>query len=71
MSNKNQSLIKENIHLHDLKPADVLIERFAAWKAIVQQPTAYSEVFFPIYINLELNYSKGIADIENNCERVD
>ena len=40
---RNQSLIKKNIS-HDLKPADILIERFVAWKAIVQQLTAYFEV---------------------------
>ena len=45
---RNQSLIKKNIGLQDLKPADVLIERFVAWKAIVKQLTAYFEVcFFP------------------------
>ena len=41
---RNQSLIKKNIGLQDLKPADVLIERFVAWKAIVKQLTAYFEV---------------------------
>ncbi|KAF8887886.1 hypothetical protein CPB84DRAFT_1684560 [Gymnopilus junonius] len=51
---KNQSLIKKNIELQDLKPADVLIERFVAWKAIVKQLTAYFE---------------GIADIENNTAK--
>lgn len=51
---RNQSLIKKNIQLHDLKPADVLIERFVAWKAIVQQLTAYFE---------------GIADIETNTAK--
>jgi hypothetical protein len=51
---RNQSLIKKNIQLQDLKPADVLIERFVAWKAIVQQLTAYFE---------------GIADIENNTAK--
>lgn len=39
-----QSLIKKSIELQDLKPADVLIERFVAWKAIVKQLTAYFEV---------------------------
>lgn len=43
---RNQSLIKKNIELHDLKPADVLIERFIAWKAIVKQLSAYFEVSF-------------------------
>ena len=41
---RNQSLIKKNIELQDLKPADVLIERFVAWKAIVKQLTGYFEV---------------------------
>ncbi|TEB31735.1 hypothetical protein FA13DRAFT_1663464 [Coprinellus micaceus] len=49
-----QSLIKKSIELQDLKPADVLIERFVAWKAIVKQLTAYFE---------------GIADIETNTAR--
>lgn len=40
--------------MHDLKPADVLIERFTAWKAIVRQLTAWFE---------------GIAEIENNTAR--
>ncbi|PPQ96547.1 hypothetical protein CVT26_006334 [Gymnopilus dilepis] len=51
---RQQSLIKKNIELQDLKPADVLIERFVAWKAIVKQLTAYFE---------------GIADIENNTAK--
>ncbi|CAA7265623.1 unnamed protein product [Cyclocybe aegerita] len=51
---RNQSLIKKNIELQDLKPADVLIERFVAWKVIVKQLTSYFE---------------GIADIENNTSR--
>ncbi|KAF9522447.1 hypothetical protein CPB83DRAFT_864422 [Crepidotus variabilis] len=51
---KNQSLIKKNIELIDLKPADVLIERFVAWKVIVKQLSSYFE---------------GIADIENNTAR--
>lgn len=39
-----QSLIKKNIAPQDLKPSDVLIERFVAWKAIVKQLIAYFEV---------------------------
>ncbi|KAJ3530359.1 hypothetical protein NMY22_g8604 [Coprinellus aureogranulatus] len=39
-----QSLIKKSIELGDLKPTDVLIERFVAWKAIVKQLAAYFEV---------------------------
>jgi len=45
---RTQSLIKKNIELIDLKPADVLIERFVAWKVIVNQLTSYFEVCKPI-----------------------
>jgi hypothetical protein len=41
---RSQSLIKKNIAPHDLRPSDVLIERFVAWKAIVKQLIAYFEV---------------------------
>ena len=41
---RSQSLIKKNIAPHDLKPSDVLIERFVAWKAIVKQLISYFEV---------------------------
>ncbi|KAH8979560.1 hypothetical protein EDB92DRAFT_1903971 [Lactarius akahatsu] len=51
---RSQSLIKKNIAPHDLRPSDVLIERFVAWKAIVKQLVAYFE---------------GIADIENNTAK--
>ncbi len=51
---RSQSLIKKNIQPHDLRPSDILIERFTAWKAIVRQLIAYFE---------------GIADIENNVAR--
>lgn len=53
-ASRSQSLIKKNIAPQDLKPSDVLIERFVAWKAIVKQLIAYFE---------------GIADIENNIGR--
>jgi adenine-specific DNA glycosylase len=46
---RNQSLIKKNIELQDLRPADVLIERFVAWKAIVKQLTAYFEVILVLF----------------------
>ena len=39
-----QSLIKKNVAPQDLKPSDVLIERFVAWKAIVKQLISYFEV---------------------------
>lgn len=41
---RNQSLIRKNIAPQDLKPSDVLIERFIAWKVIVKQLIAYFEV---------------------------
>ncbi|KZT56969.1 hypothetical protein CALCODRAFT_434975 [Calocera cornea HHB12733] len=49
-----QTLIKRNIATNDLKPSDILIERFQAWKAIVKMLIAYFE---------------GVADIENNTAR--
>ena len=51
---RSQPLIKKNIAPHDLRPSDILIERFTAWKAIVKQLISYFE---------------GIADIENNVAR--
>lgn len=67
---RNQSLIKKNISHLDLKPADVLIERFIAWRAIVQQLTAYFEVcFHPQSFGLLAYTLKGIADIEKNTAK--
>ncbi|KAH9925504.1 uncharacterized protein B0H18DRAFT_1008778 [Fomitopsis serialis] len=51
---RSQSLIKKSIAPHDLRPSDILIERFTAWKIIVKQLIAYFE---------------GIADIQNNVAR--
>ncbi|KAG5642252.1 hypothetical protein DXG03_003353 [Asterophora parasitica] len=51
---RNQSLIKKNVAPQDLRPSDILIERFVAWKAIVKQLIAYFE---------------GVADIENNVAK--
>ncbi|KAF9519673.1 hypothetical protein BS47DRAFT_1374988 [Hydnum rufescens UP504] len=51
---RNQALIKKNTTPHELRPSDVLIERFTAWKAITKQLIAYFE---------------GIADIENNTAK--
>jgi hypothetical protein len=34
---RSQTLIRKNIAPHDLRPSDVIIERFVAWKAIVKQ----------------------------------
>lgn len=39
-----KSLIQKNTAASDLRPSDVLIERFVAWKAIVKQLVAYFEV---------------------------
>ena len=41
---RNQSLIKTNVAPQDLRPSDVLIERFVAWEAIVGQLIVYFEV---------------------------
>jgi hypothetical protein len=41
---RQQSLIKKSIAPHDLRPSDILIERFTAWKVIVKQLMAYFEV---------------------------
>lgn len=51
---RSQSLIRKSIAPHDLRPSDILIERFTAWKIIVKQLIAYFE---------------GIADIQNNVAR--
>ncbi|KAI0723694.1 hypothetical protein C8Q72DRAFT_55186 [Fomitopsis betulina] len=51
---RSQSLIKKSIAPHDLRPSDILIERFTAWKIIVKQLISYFE---------------GIADIQNNVAR--
>ncbi|KAG8969467.1 hypothetical protein FRC03_002743 [Tulasnella sp. 419] len=51
---RNQSLINKVTAPTDLRPSDILIERFVAWKAITKQLIAYFE---------------GIADIENNTAR--
>ncbi|KAH7106392.1 hypothetical protein BKA62DRAFT_687045 [Auriculariales sp. MPI-PUGE-AT-0066] len=51
---RNSTLIKKNTAPSDLRPSDILIERFVAWKAIVKQLVAYFE---------------GVADIENNTAR--
>ncbi|EIN03492.1 hypothetical protein PUNSTDRAFT_78092 [Punctularia strigosozonata HHB-11173 SS5] len=49
-----QSLVQKATAPQDLRPSDVLIERFTAWKAIVKQLIAYFE---------------GIADIQNNTAK--
>ncbi|KAG8890770.1 hypothetical protein FRB98_004815 [Tulasnella sp. 332] len=54
VASRNKSLIEKNTAPSDLRPSDVLIERFIAWKAITKQLIAYFE---------------GIADIESNTAR--
>lgn len=67
---RTQSLIKKNIGLIDLKPADVLIERFVAWKVIVNQLASYFEVrSTSSYTERFFSLLKGVADIENNIAR--
>jgi hypothetical protein len=69
---RNQSLIKKNIAPQDLKPSDILIERFVAWKAIVKQLIAYFEVrFLSFFYELSslIDIIKGVADIEHNTAK--
>ncbi|KAG9012357.1 hypothetical protein FRB95_009717 [Tulasnella sp. JGI-2019a] len=54
VASRNKSLIEKNTAPSDLRPSDILIERFIAWKAITKQLIAYFE---------------GIADIESNTAR--
>jgi hypothetical protein len=56
---RSQSLIKKNTSPHDLRPSDILIERFVAWKAIVKQLIAYFEVWKSIHAFL------GMVALEN------
>lgn len=51
---RNRSLIQKNTSSHELKPSDILIERFTAWKQIVKMLIAYFE---------------GVADIEANTSK--
>ncbi|KAH8822764.1 hypothetical protein DL96DRAFT_1619139 [Flagelloscypha sp. PMI_526] len=51
---RSQSLIKKNVAAQDLRPSDILIERFVAWKVIVKQLISYFE---------------GIAEIQNTTAR--
>ncbi|KIJ94682.1 hypothetical protein K443DRAFT_11930 [Laccaria amethystina LaAM-08-1] len=45
----HQGSVNRSIEMYDLKPVDVLLERFTAWKAIVRQLTAWFEdVFYTI-----------------------
>ena len=54
-TSRNQSLIKKNIAPHDLRPSDILIERFTAWKMIIKQLIGYFEVILVCQL--------GIGDI--------
>ena len=72
-----QTLIKRNIDSHDLRPSDIIIERFVAWKAIVKQLVCASCVS-PCLANVlrgvsltppQIAYFEGVADIENNTAR--
>ncbi|GAB1523134.1 hypothetical protein RhiTH_006264 [Rhizoctonia solani] len=51
---KNQTLIRKSTAVHELRPSDILIERFTAYKHIVKQLVAYFE---------------GVADIESNTAK--
>lgn len=70
---RSQSLIKKNTSPQDLRPSDILIERFVAWNAIVKQLIAYFEVMsrptHPLDGNTDSGSLQGIADIENNTAK--
>ncbi|CAE6537035.1 unnamed protein product [Rhizoctonia solani] len=51
---KNQTLIRKSTAVHELRPSDILIERFTAYKHIVKQLISYFE---------------GVADIESNTAK--
>ncbi|KAM0791800.1 hypothetical protein ACM66B_004063 [Microbotryomycetes sp. NB124-2] len=54
MASRNSQLIKKNTGQYELRPSDILIERFNAWKRLVKNLIAYFE---------------GIADIEANTAK--
>ncbi|KDN38265.1 hypothetical protein K437DRAFT_28182 [Tilletiaria anomala UBC 951] len=54
VASRNASLIKKNTGPHELRPSDILIERFIGWKHITKQLISYFE---------------GIADIEYNTAK--
>lgn len=54
VASRNASLIKKNTGPHELRPSDILIERFTGWKHITKQLISYFE---------------GIADIEYNTAK--
>ncbi|KAK0518661.1 hypothetical protein OC834_007654 [Tilletia horrida] len=54
IASRNASLVKKATGPHELRPSDVLIERFNGWKHITKQLIAYFE---------------GIADIEYNTAK--
>ena len=59
---RNQSLIKKNIAPSDLRPSDILIERFVGWKNIVKQLIVYFEVRLPrLFVELVLTPGSCVA----------
>jgi len=54
IASRNASLVKKATGPHELRPSDILIERFNGWKHITKQLIAYFE---------------GIADIEYNTAK--
>ncbi|GAA5944446.1 hypothetical protein JCM1841_000795 [Sporobolomyces salmonicolor] len=54
VASRQSQLIKKNTGPHELRPSDILIERFQAWKRLVKNLIAYFE---------------GIADIESNTAK--
>jgi hypothetical protein len=65
---RNQSLIKKNIAPQDLKPSDIHIERFVAWKAAHRLFTSTFPLLFYELLSL-IDVIKGVADIEHNTAK--
>lgn len=61
---RNQSLIKKNIAPHDLRPSDILIERFVAWKMIVKQLIGYFEGLAEIHAQTATSLTKLSGHIQ-------
>jgi hypothetical protein len=66
---RRRSLIDKSTAASDLRPSDVLIERFVAWKAIVKQLIAYFEVRPLLLYSARADTAQGIADIESNTAK--
>jgi hypothetical protein len=66
--------IKKNTAPHELKPSDILIERFTAWKQIVKMligewSNALASWLKGDYRTDFVAYFEGVADIEANTSK--